>query len=62
MIQGQAKIAQRRAEYTKLADQVQFQVQEAHAQVERGRKTVKLYEDSILKAAQANIKARKRPT
>lgn len=58
MIQeAQAKIAQRRAEYTKLADQVQFQVQEAHAQVERGRKTVKLYEDNILKAAQANIKA-----
>jgi outer membrane protein TolC len=58
MIQeAQAKIAQRRAEYTKLADQVDFQVQEAHAQVERGRKTVKLYEDSILKSAQANIKA-----
>lgn len=57
MIQeAQAKIAQRRAEFMKLLDQVNFQVQEAHAQVERGRKTVKLYEDSILKAAEAHIK------
>jgi cobalt-zinc-cadmium efflux system outer membrane protein len=55
--EAQAKIAQRRAELAKLTQQINFQVHEAHAQAERAAKTVKLYEESILPAAQANIKA-----
>jgi cobalt-zinc-cadmium efflux system outer membrane protein len=46
-----ARLAQRRAEFARLADQVSFQVQEAHAQVRESERTVRLYKDEILPAA-----------
>ncbi|MCI0743463.1 MAG: TolC family protein [Gemmataceae bacterium] len=54
--EAQARIAMRRAELDKLMDQVQFQVHEAYAQVERSENVTKLYETSILPSAQSNIK------
>jgi outer membrane protein TolC len=55
--EAEARIAQRRAELTKLTDQVNFQVEEAHARVQRSERSVRLYRDTILKAAEANVKA-----
>src|SRR5262249_41699714 len=55
--EAQARIAQRRAELAKLTDQVNYQVQEAYARLERSEKSVFLYRDTILKAAEANVKA-----
>jgi outer membrane protein TolC len=55
--EAEARIAQRRAELARLTDQVNFQVQEAYARVQRSEKSVRLYRDTILKAAEANVKA-----
>jgi outer membrane protein TolC len=55
--ESEARIAQRRAELSKLTDQVNFQVQEAYARVQRSERSVQLYRDTILKAAEANVKA-----
>jgi outer membrane protein TolC len=55
--EAEARIAQRRAELARLSDQVNYQVQEAYARVERSEKSVRLYRDTILKAAEANVKA-----
>jgi outer membrane protein TolC len=55
--EGQARVAQRRAELDKQVDQVSFQVQEAYEQVQAGAKTVRLYEQTILPAARANVEA-----
>jgi len=55
--EAQAKIAQRRAELDRLIDQINFQVQEAHAQLERNKRTVELYEKTILRAAEENVKS-----
>jgi outer membrane protein TolC len=55
--EAEARIAQRRAELAKVADQVNFQVQEAYARVQRSERSVRLYRDTILKAAEANVKA-----
>jgi outer membrane protein TolC len=52
-----ARIAQRRAELARLSDQVNYQVQEAYARVKRSEKSVRLYQESILRAAEANVKA-----
>jgi outer membrane protein TolC len=52
-----ARIAQRRAELARLSDQVNYQVQEAYARVQRSEKSVRLYRDTILRAAEANVKA-----
>jgi outer membrane protein TolC len=42
---------------TRLTDQVNYQVQEAYARLQRSEKSVRLYRDTILKAAEANVKA-----
>src|SRR5262249_54225373 len=55
--EAEARIAQRRAELAKLTDQVNFQVQEAYARVQRSERSVRLYRETILKAAEANVKA-----
>jgi cobalt-zinc-cadmium efflux system outer membrane protein len=55
--EAEARIAQRRAELARLTDQVNFQVQEAYARVQRSERSVRLYRDTILRAAEANVKA-----
>ncbi len=55
--EAQARLAQRKAEYDRQVDQINFQVQEACAQVEESLKIVRLYEGTIRKAAQANVEA-----
>jgi outer membrane protein TolC len=55
--EAEARIAQRRAELARLTDQVSFQVQEAYARLQRSARSVALYRDTILKAAEANVKA-----
>jgi outer membrane protein TolC len=55
--EAEARIAQRRAELARQTDQVNFQVQEAYARVQRSERSVRLYRDTILKAADANVKA-----
>ena len=54
--EAQAKLAQRHAELDKLTDQVNYQVQEAYAQVRESEKSTRLYEKTILPAAEANVK------
>jgi cobalt-zinc-cadmium efflux system outer membrane protein len=55
--EAQAKIMQRRAELARLTDQVQLQVEEAYAQVVEAEKVVRLYEKTILPAAENNNNA-----
>ncbi|HTK78391.1 MAG TPA: TolC family protein [Gemmataceae bacterium] len=52
-----AKVAARRAELARLTDQVNFQVQEAHAQVRESDRIVDSYETQLLPAARANVNA-----
>jgi len=51
-----AKLAQRRAEISRMTDQIMFEVQEAHEQWQESRKIVELYEKTVLPAAVANVK------
>jgi outer membrane protein TolC len=53
--EAEARIAQRRAELAKLADQVNYQVQEAYEKVIQGARSVELYEKVILPATKANV-------
>jgi outer membrane protein TolC len=55
--EAQAKIAQRHAEYAGRANQIQFQVQEAHEQLLESERVLALYEKTILPAARENVKA-----
>jgi len=55
--EAQARIAQRRAELDRQADQVNLQVQEAYAQVLESARTVRLYEGKILADARQNVDA-----
>jgi outer membrane protein TolC len=52
-----ARIAQRRAELARQTDQVNFQVQEAYARLQRSDRSVRLYEKTILPAAEKNVKS-----
>ncbi|MCE9532886.1 MAG: TolC family protein [Planctomycetes bacterium] len=52
-----ARLAQRRAEYGRLTDQVNFEVQQAVARLRESEKAFKLYEGKILPAARENVKA-----
>jgi outer membrane protein TolC len=54
--EAQARLAQRRAELARQADQVNFQVQEAHALAGESARTVRLYRDKILPAARLQVK------
>jgi outer membrane protein TolC len=55
--EAEARIAQRKAELARLTDQVNLQVQEAYARVQRSERSLRLYRDTILRAAEANVKA-----
>lgn len=52
-----ARVAQRRAELDRQTNQVNLQVQEAHAQVRESERIVALYTQTILPAAESNVKA-----
>lgn len=55
--EARARIAQRQAALERQQDQVNLQVQEAHAQVRESERIVRLYTQTILTAAEANVKA-----
>jgi outer membrane protein TolC len=55
--EAQARINQRRAELGKLTNQVNYEVQQTYAQVRESHHTVRLYEQTILPAARANVEA-----
>lgn len=57
LAEAEARLAQHQAELARLSDQVQFQVQEAFELVVEGSKVVRLYHDTVLPAAEANVKA-----
>jgi outer membrane protein TolC len=54
--EARARVAQRRAELARLADRVNFEVQEAWEQVREADDVVRLYEGKVLPAAEANVK------
>jgi outer membrane protein, heavy metal efflux system len=54
--EAQAKVAERRAELSRLTDQVNLQVQEAYEMLRESEKVIQLYDKKILPAAEANIK------
>lgn len=55
--EAEARLAQHQAELEKQKNQVSLQVEEASAQVRESDKMVRLYTDSILPSAEANVKA-----
>jgi outer membrane protein TolC len=55
--EAEARLAQRRAELARLTDQVNLQIQEAYARVQKSDKSVHLYQEKILPAAEKNIKS-----
>lgn len=54
--EARAKVAQRRAELARLVDRVNFEVQEAVEQLRESAEVVRLYEEKVLKAAEANVR------
>lgn len=54
--EAQARVAQRVAERDRLQDEVNYQVQEALAQVRESEGAIRLYDKTILPAAEANVK------
>lgn len=55
--EAQARLNERMAELDKQINQVNFDVQQAYAQVTQGFQAVRLYEKTVLPAAEANVKA-----
>src|SRR5262249_33274008 len=55
--EAQAKVAQRRAELDRQIDQVNFQGEEAYAQLLEEERIIRLYDESILRAAEQNVRA-----
>ena len=55
--EARARIAQRRAELDRLADQARFEVQQAHALVRESAEVVRLYEGQLLVNADRNVLA-----
>lgn len=54
--EARARVAQRRAELTRLVDQINLQVQEAYEQTQESDQIVELYRSKVLPAAAANVK------
>ncbi len=52
-----AKLSQRRAEYDRLTDQINYEVQQAVAQLRESERAAQLYEKTILPAAKENVRA-----
>lgn len=57
LAEAQARLNQRRAEIERQVNQANFEVQQAHAQVSQSQKAVRLYETTVLPAADSNVKA-----
>ena len=55
--EAEARLVQRKAELARLMDQVNLQVQEAYARAQKSEKSVRLYQDTILPAAEKNVKS-----
>jgi outer membrane protein TolC len=55
--EAQARISQRRAELAKLTNQVNFEVQQAYAQVRESERTLQIYRQTILPDARRNVQA-----
>jgi outer membrane protein TolC len=55
--EAEARIRQRRAELAKQTNQVNFEVQQASAQVRESVRTVRIYQQTILPAAKENVAA-----
>jgi outer membrane protein TolC len=55
--EAQARVNQRQAELARLIDRVNFEVQEAAAQVRESERVIRLYESEILPASDLNVKA-----
>jgi outer membrane protein, heavy metal efflux system len=55
--EAQTRIAQRRAELAKQADQVNFEVQQAYERLQTSERAVRLYEKTVLPAARENVEA-----
>jgi outer membrane protein TolC len=56
VMEAQAKLVQRRAEVAKLADRINYEVQESWEQVREAEEVVRLYAGKVLPAAEANVK------
>jgi outer membrane protein TolC len=54
--EAQAKVAQRRAELAKLTNQVNFEVEQAYAQVKESEQTERVYAKTLLSAAELNVR------
>ena len=54
--EAQARLAQRRAELARLTDQVNLQVQESYELLQESDKIIRLYDKTLLPAAEANVK------
>jgi outer membrane protein TolC len=57
VLEAEARLQQHQTELARLTDQVNFQIEEAYAEVTEAQKIVALYEQTILTAAQDNVKA-----
>jgi outer membrane protein TolC len=57
LAEAEAKVAQRQAELVRQTDEVNLQVQEAYERVRKSERSVHLYQETILTAAGANVKA-----
>ncbi len=55
--EARAKAQQRQAELATLSTEIQFQVQEAHAQVEEALAAVQLFSERLIPAAQASVES-----
>jgi outer membrane protein TolC len=55
--EAEARVRQRRAEIDRLADQINYEVQQAYAQVRESERVVRLYDETVLPAADQNVKA-----
>ena len=53
--EAEARLARRQAEYARRVDEVNFEVQQAYAEVRESRRVVRLFEDEILPAAAKNV-------
>ena len=56
LAEAEARLAQRTAELTRQTDQVKFEVRQAYEQVSESDRIVRLYEQTILPPARANVK------
>ncbi len=55
--EAEAKLGQRIAELNRLTDEANMAVSQAYAEVDESEKTVRLYEQTILPAAESNVKS-----